>query len=124
MKNNNSLIFNGSLNLKEIIRRICLGSIAGAFIGILELWFYEFSVQHGIAAICSGAAFGIMLGVFGSVISQQIWSSILFGIVAGALAGMLWWSIAKADVNIMISAGIGVVIGCLVVCGERPWKSK
>lgn len=31
--------------IKETIRRLLIGSLIGAFIGLLELWFYEFNLK-------------------------------------------------------------------------------
>ena len=38
--------------------RILIGVLMGAFLGLLELWFYEFDIAHLLAAI---AAIGIWL---------------------------------------------------------------
>jgi heme O synthase-like polyprenyltransferase len=118
----NNLIKNGSLNFKEILRRIFLGSMAGAFLGILEIWFYEFSVRHAIAALCAGAVFGAILGLFGQLMSRKAWSAILLGAISGALAGAVWWLIVRPDVNIIFSAIIGIAFACMMVGFERPWN--
>jgi heme O synthase-like polyprenyltransferase len=114
---------NRPANFKDIAKRICFGLVIGAFIGILELWFFEFSLRHGIAAILSGAVFGSILGIFAPFMFRKIWSTILLGAISGALAGVIWWIVVKPDVNIMISVIVGIALACLMVGVERPWKS-
>ncbi len=123
MRKNNTINPNGSFKLKEIAKRICLGSMAGAFVGILELWFFEFTLRHAIAAICSGALFGTLVGIFAPLTFRKAWSAILLGAISGALAGVLWWIVVKPDVNIMISSVVGIGLACLMIGVERPWKS-
>lgn len=123
MRKNNTLNINGFYNFKEIGKRICFGLIIGAFVSILELWLFEFSIRHGIATICSGAVFGMTLGVFAPLTFRKAWSTILMGVISGALAGVIWWIVVKPDANIMISAVVGIALACLMVGVERPWKS-
>jgi hypothetical protein len=42
----------------------------------------------------------------------------------GGLAGALWWLIAKPNVNVGFSMGVGAVLGILFVLGEGNWKMK
>ena len=112
------------MKIKEIIRRIFLGGLLGAFIGALELWFYEFNLRHGIAAILSGALFGAIVGIFGSVMLQKIITALFLCGSAGAVAGGVWWITAKSSVSIFQSIGIGIALGLLFVWGEGNWKSR
>ena len=109
--------------IKETIRRIVIGSLAGAFIGLLELWFYEFNLRHGIAAILSGAIFGSILGLFGSMLRNTTKALILCG-SSGGLASAIWWAIARPDVSILRSVIIGLALGLLFVWSETDQKSK
>ena len=112
------------IQFKEIIRRVFLGSLMGAFIGGLELWFYEFNLWHGIAAVLSGAFFGSALGVFGPSMLKGIKTALILCAGVGGLAGTLWWFIAKPNVNVGFSMGVGAVLGILFVLGEGNWKMK
>jgi hypothetical protein len=112
------------IRFKEIIRRIFLGSLMGAFIGGLELWFYEFNLRHGIAAVLSGAFFGSALSVFGPSILKGIKTALVLCAGIGGLAGALWWFIAKPNVNVGCSVGVGGLLGILFVLGEGNWKIK
>jgi len=109
--------------IKEIIRRLLIGSLAGAFIGLIELWFYEFNLRHGIAAILSGAIFGSILGIFGSMLQNTSKALFICG-SSGGLAGAVWWAIARPTVSILQSMIIGIVLGLLFVWSETDWKSK
>lgn len=111
------------IQIKEIIRRILIGSLMGAFIGALELWFYEFNLRHGIAAVLAGAVFGSLLGVFGPSMLSGIKSSILLCSGTGGLAGAIWWIAAQSTVSIFFSIGVGVVLGLLFLWGQGNWKS-
>jgi len=112
------------IQLKEIMRRVFLGSLMGAFIGGLELWFYEFDLRHGIAAVLSGAFFGSALGVFGPSVFKGIKTALILCAGIGGLSGALWWFIAKPNVNVGFSAGVGGVLGILFVLGEGNLKIK
>jgi hypothetical protein len=112
------------IRTKEIMRRTFLGSLMGAFIGGLELWFYEFNLRHGIAAVLSGAFFGSALGIFGSSMLKGIKTALILCAGVGGLAGALWWLIAKPNVNVGFSMGVGAVLGILFVLGEGNWKMK
>jgi hypothetical protein len=89
------------MKIKEIIRRLFLGAIMGAFIGLLELWFYEFNLRHGIAAILSGVLFSAFVGIFGSSMLQEIKPALVLCSCAGGLAGIAWCVIAKSSVSIL-----------------------
>ena len=112
------------IRVKEVMRRVFLGSLTGAFIGGLELWFYEFDLRHGIAAVLSGAIFGSALGIFGPSIAKGIKTALIFCATVGGLAGALWWVIAKPNVNVLLSIGVGAVLGIFFVLGEGNWKMK
>ncbi|MBN1472875.1 MAG: hypothetical protein JW925_13960 [Syntrophaceae bacterium] len=98
--------------IKEVIRRIFLGTLMGAFIGGMDLWFYEFNLRHGIAALLSGAFFGLALGIF-CPLMKGIKLTILMCAGAGGLAGVVWWIIASSPVSIFVSIVVGVVLGIL-----------
>jgi hypothetical protein len=112
------------IQFKEIMRRVFLGSLVGAFIGGLELWFYEFNLRHGIAAVLSGAFFGSALGLFGPSMLEGVKAALILCAAFGGLAGVLWWFIAKPNVNVGFSAGVGVALGILFVLGEGNLKMK
>jgi hypothetical protein len=112
-----------SIQVQEIIRRFLIGSLIGAFIGALELWFYEFNLHHGLAAVLAGAVFGSSLGVFGPSMLNDTISSILLCSCAGGIAGAVWWITAQSTVSIYFSIGIGVFLGLLLLWGESSWKS-
>jgi hypothetical protein len=111
------------MKIKDIIRRLLIGSLFGAFVGLLQLWFYEFNLRHGIAGLLAGAFFGAALGVFGSMLKKIKTALILCG-CAGGVAGAVWWLMAKSTVSIFQSVAIGIVLGLLFVWGEGNWKSR
>jgi hypothetical protein len=113
-----------SIQIKEIIRRFLLGSLMGAFIGGLELWFYKFNLRHGIAAILSGALFGSLLGLLGPSMLRGVKGALIFSAGAGGLAGVVWWVVASPTVTIFLSIAVGVALGTLFVWSEGNWKSK
>lgn len=96
----------------------------GAFMGILELWFYEFNLRHGMAAILAGGFFGALVGIFGSSMLRQIKTALILCGCAGALAGALWWITAKSSVSIFQSMAVGIALGLLFVWSDDNWKSK
>jgi hypothetical protein len=110
--------------IKETLRRLLIGSLVGAFIGLLELWFYEFNLRHGIAAILSGAIFGSILGLFGSTMLQKTKTALILCGSSGGLAGAVWWVIARPTVGILHSVVIGIVLGLLFVWSETIGPRK
>jgi len=112
------------IQFKEVVRRVFLGSLMGAFIGGLELWFYEFNLRHGIAAVISGAFFGSALGLIGPSMLKGVKTALILCATFGGLAGVLWWFIAKPNINVGFSIGVGAVLGILFVLGEGNWIMK
>lgn len=112
------------MKIKEIIRRLFLGAIMGAFIGVLELWFYEFNLRHGIAAILAGGLFGALVGILGSSMLKKITTALILCGSAGAFAGAVWWLTAKSSASIFQSVVIGIALGLLFVWSEDNWKSR
>jgi hypothetical protein len=112
------------MKIKEIIRRVLIGSLMGAFIGLLELWFYEFNLRHGIAAILSGALFGTIVGIFGSSMLKKIATALILCGCAGGLAGAIWWVIAKSSVSIFQSVAIGIALGLLFGWSNDTWNTR
>lgn len=112
------------IQFKEIMKRVFLGSFMGAFLGGLELWFEEFNLRHGIAAILAGVFFGSALGLFGPNMHKGIKVALILCAAFGGLAGALWWFIAKPNIILGFSVGVGAVLGILFVLGEGDWRIK
>jgi len=112
------------MKINEIIRRILIGSLMGAFIGLLELWFYEFNLRHGMAAILAGGLFGAVVGVFGSSMLKKIKTALILCGCTGGLAGAVWWIVAKSSVSIFQSVAIGIALGLLFVWSDDNWKTR
>jgi hypothetical protein len=112
------------MKIKEIMRRLLIGSLMGAFIGVLELWFYEFNLQHGIVAILSGAFFGAVVGIFGSSMLKQIKTALILCGCTGGLAGVVWWVTAKSSVSIFQSVTVGITLGLLFFWSDDNWKTR
>jgi len=112
------------MKIKEIIRRVLIGSLMGAFIGLLELWFYEFNLRHGMAAILAGGFFGAVVGVFWSSMLKKIKTALILCGCTGGLAGAVWWIVAKSSVSIFQSVAIGIALGLLFVWSDDNWKTR
>lgn len=104
--------------IKETIRRLLIGSLVGAFIGLLELWFYEFNLRHSVAAILSGAIFGSILGLFASTMLQKTKIALILCGSSGGFAGAVWWVIARPTVSILHSVIVGIALGLLFVWSD------
>ena len=110
--------------LKQIGYRFIIGALAGAFIGILEIWFYEFSLRRLIAAAVSGAIFFAILGVASSWAARKLLNSCLTIFAGGATAAAVWWLIARPEVSLSISIALGIGFSFLFLVGERMSKPK
>jgi hypothetical protein len=44
-----------------VLKRLGFGGLGGGFLGLLEIWFYQFSLRHLLAAVFSGALYGCLL---------------------------------------------------------------
>jgi len=105
-----------------VVTRLAFGAFAGGFIGMLELWFYEFSLRHLIAAVVSGAVFGSLWGLVQPWASRNTARTCVTGAVLGALAGLVWWVVVRPTNSILVSSAVGLFAGCLfffVACRER-----
>jgi len=88
----------------------------GAFLGLLELWFYEFDLAHLLAAIAAGATFGTLTGVSIPWVAPDRFKEVIVCSSAGCIAGIVWWLIAQPGTSIggiALSVGIGAILGAL-----------
>jgi hypothetical protein len=96
--------------------RILIGALMGAFLGLLELWFYEFDLAHLLAAIAAGATFGSLTGVSIPWVAPDHFKEVIVCSSAGCIAGIVWWLIAQPGSSIgsiALSVGIGAILGAL-----------
>ena len=112
------------MQIKVIFQRVFVCSLMGAFVGVLELWFYDFNLRHGVAAMTSGAVFGSLVGLFSSSIKNGSSRTIILCAVFGGVSGVVWWVLAKPTVSVLFSIGSGVVLGSLFAWGESYGGSK
>ena len=88
----------------------------GAFLGLLELWFYKFDLAHLLAAIAAGATFGTLTGVSIPWVAPDRFKEVIVCSSAGCIAGIVWWLIAQPGTSIgsiALSVGIGAILGAL-----------
>jgi hypothetical protein len=107
----------------EIGRRLLIAALTGAFIGALELFFYDVSGRRFMAVVSAGAVYGLFLGTIGSRALRKPLSGCMAGILAGAFAGVVRWLIAGPEVYFLSSLCIGAALGLSFVLGDRPWRA-
>ena len=103
------------------LKVLVLAASLGGFVGALELWFFEFSLERLLAAVVAGATFAV---VFVSVMrlspiehpSRAV--GMLYAVPSGLAGGMAYWLVAVPDVPIWVSLATGVVLGAAMVFGE------
>ena len=96
--------------------RILIGALMGAFLGLLELWFYEFDLAHFLAAIAAGATFGALIGISIPWVAPERSQLVIVCSAAGCVAGIVWWLIAQPGTSIgsiALAVGIGAILGTL-----------
>jgi hypothetical protein len=106
----------------SLAARILIGALGGAFLGLLNLWFYGFDLGDLLAAIAAGATFGALIGALlpwvawrypGPERSTQI---VIACSAAGCVAGIVWWLIAQPCTSIgstALAVGVGAILGAV-----------
>jgi hypothetical protein len=88
----------------------------GAFLGLLELWFYEFDLAHLLAAIAAGATFGSVTGVSLPWAAPDRFKEVMVCSSAGCVSGIVRWLIAQPGTSIgsmALAVGVGTLLGAL-----------
>jgi hypothetical protein len=101
---------------------LVLAATMGAFIGVLELWFFEFSLAGLLAAAAAGASFAVVwcflaMGRPGAI-SRSRTRAILAAPPAGGSSGIVWWLIAAPSASIWLAVVIGATLGTIAVIFE------
>ena len=100
------------------VERILIGACLGAFLGILHLWFYEFSLIRLLAAASGGATFFAVVGLFCEHLAERNFKRLLIGALAGCVAGVAWWAIAQPPSSILLSVSTGIISGAVMIWWE------
>ena len=101
-----------------------IGALAGAFLGALEIWFYEFSLRRLIAAAASGAIFFAILGIASLWVTRNFLLNCITIFAGGTIAATIWWLIAQPKVPLSISIAVGIGLGFMFLVSERMTKTK
>jgi hypothetical protein len=109
---------------KQVAYRFIIGALVGALVGVLEIWFYEFSLRRLIAAAASGAIFFTILGVASSWATRNLLNTCVTILAGGTTAAAIWWLIARPKVPLSISIALGIGLGFLFLLGEQMSKPK
>jgi hypothetical protein len=109
---------------KQVACRFIIGALVGALVGVLEIWFYEYSLRRLIAAAACGAAFFTLLGIASSWAARNLLNSCVAILTDGAIAAAIWWLIAKPKVPLSISIALGIGVAFLFLVGEHMSKPK
>ena len=99
-------------------KRLLLGALVGAFIGSLEIWFYEFSLNRLMAAILSGASFFAIIGLLAAKFAKDRSKVIALGGFAGCVAGIAYWLVARPSLSLLMAGVIGSVAGIVYAWAE------
>ncbi|HEY3037587.1 MAG TPA: hypothetical protein VGJ66_02565 [Pyrinomonadaceae bacterium] len=99
-------------------KRLLIGALAGGFFGALEIWFYEFSINRLVAAILSGATFFAIIGLLATKFAKDRSKVIALGGLAGLLAGIAYWLVARPSSSLLLAVGIGLLGGIVYAWAE------
>jgi hypothetical protein len=103
----------------SLLRRALLGALVGAFLGALELWFFEFDLPHFWAAVGAGATFMSILAVVVGQLQHRGFKLFLVGGLSGSIAGIVWWVIANQAIKwLWVAVCIGMILGVLYVWSD------
>ena len=114
----NEIMTNAPSESQSWMTRLLMGAIMGAFIGALNLWFYEVSFVRLLAAISGGAAFYSLIALGSDYLEHRNLKTVLLGALAGGVAGILWWAVARPGTSVFLAAGVGIVSGVVIVWWE------
>ena len=99
-------------------KRLLFGALAGGFLGALEIWFHEFSLNRLIAAILSGASFFAVIGLLAARCGKDRSKVIALGGFAGVVAGIAYWLVARPSLALLLALAIGLVGGIVYTWAE------
>jgi hypothetical protein len=102
--------------MPPFIHRALLVGIVCALIGALELWVGRFDLRNLAAALAAGAVYGILLGLFTSLLNGPRPLAMLSAALFGSAAGAVWWFVAQPPSNPLLALVIGFGVG-----GLFPW---
>jgi hypothetical protein len=103
----------------SLLRRALFGALVGAFLGVLELWFFEFDLPHFWAAVGAGAVFMSILAIIVGQLQYRGFKLFLAGGLSGSIAGIVWWVITNQTVEwLWVAVCIGVILGVLYVWSD------
>ena len=100
-------------------KRVLIGALVGGFIGALDIWFYEFSLNRLMAAILSGASFFAIVGLLAVRVAKDRSKVIALGGFAGFVAGIAYWVVARPSSSPLLAVGIGLVGGIVYAWAAR-----
>jgi hypothetical protein len=99
-------------------KRILFGAAAGAFYGVLNIWFYEVSLVRLVAAIISGASFFVVLGLLVPKFSKDRSKFIALAGFSGIVAGIVYWVVARPSSSLILAMMIGFGGGLVCAWAE------
>jgi len=96
----------------SFLKFLAFAIMAGILIGVFYIWMFEPSKKAFSAGISAVVAFAIVLGTIGRIAEFKKSLTIVAGsIVAGFAGGGVWWLVAKPQVSLLVSMGIGGAVG-------------
>lgn len=99
-------------------KRLLIGAIVGGFFGAVEIWFYEFSLVRLWAAILSGASFFAIVGLLAVKFRKDRLKLIAIAGLAGLVAGIVYWAVARPSSSPVLAIGVGLVSGIVYSWAE------
>ena len=105
-------------------KRLLMGALCGGFLGALEIWFYEFSLNRLMAAILSGASFFAIIGLLAVKFAKDRSKVIALGGFAGFVAGIAYWVVARPSSSPLLAVGIGLVGGIVYAWAARAESKR
>jgi hypothetical protein len=103
------------------LKILVLAASLGGFVGALELWFFEFSLNRLLAAVAAGATFGVVFVTtmrVAPVATPTRGHGVLYAVPSGLASGTAWWLVAAPETSLWVALATGVVLGCVMVFGE------
>lgn len=108
-------------NVRDWLKALVLAASLGGAVGVLELWFFEFSTTRLLAALLTGATFGIVFVAITRIAPVEAPTrsyGVLCAIPAGLAGGAVWWLATAPAISVWMALGAGAVLGSIFVLAE------
>jgi hypothetical protein len=110
--------------LRNWVAVIAIAAGAGLLIGVLDLWLFDLSWRGFLAGVAAGFVYALMVLVLwqpGLRVPPLFLAA--FAIVAGSVAGTIWWLVARGS-RLWVAIAVGAVLALSHFAGQGVFAGR